>query len=168
MQFHEILEEHTIKAISAKTNIAEVNINALAASDFEKIKKIKTLGFISIIEREYHADLSALRAEALEYYSTVHEDQGITLNSTTIETKKGKSKFFKFIVLILIGYAIWYAFINFDKEKLKDMLPFSDDTLSQMIMPDKKNVENKRKTVEELSIEYAQSSEKNTEENKTD
>lgn len=48
------------------------------------------------------------------------------------------------------------------------MLPFSDDTLSQMIMPDKKNVENKRKTVEELSIEYAQSSEKNTEENKTD
>ena len=168
MQLNEILEEHTIKAISAKTNIAEVNISALAASDFEKIKKIKTLGFISIIEREYRADLSVLRAEALEYYGSVREDQGITLSSTTIETKKGKSKFFKFIVLILIGYAVWYAFINFDKEKLKDMLPFSEEKLSQMIMPDKKNAESKRKTVEELSIEYVQSSEKSKEENKTD
>ena len=104
----------------------------------------------------------------MEYYGSVREDQGITLNSTSIETKKGKSKFFKFIVLILIAYAIWYAFINFDKEKLKDMLPFSDDTLSQMIMPDKENAESKRKTVEELSIEYVHSTEKSKEENKTD
>ena len=155
MQLNEILEENTVRAISAKTNISEVNIDALVSSDFEKIKKVKTMGFISIIEREYGADLSALKSEALAYYDALNEDQSITLGMPIVEEKKGKSKLFKFIVLILIGYAIWYAFINFDQEKLKSMFPFSEEKISQMIIPDKD------KSVEELSIEYVQSKEDN-------
>jgi len=60
MQLNEILEENTIKGISQKTKISENNLENLLAANFAALKKIKTLGFISILEREYKADLSVL------------------------------------------------------------------------------------------------------------
>ena len=155
MQLNEILEENTVNAISTKTNIAENNIDALVAADFEKITRVKTMGFISIIEREYNADLSALKEQALEYYNTHNEDEKVTLGLPISEEKKGKSKWFMTLVLLLIIYAIWYAFDNFDKEKLNAMLPFSEDKLSEMIIPEKKNDIEESKTASELSIEHA-------------
>ena len=159
MQLNEILEENTVKAISVKTNIAEDNIDALVASDFEKINRVKAMGFISIIEREYHADLSAVKAEAIVYYEGLKEDESVTIGLPQPVEKKGKSKLFMFIVFIMIVFAIWYAFINFDKEKLNAMLPFSEEKLSEMIMPGHGNSETEVKTVtepnvaEELNIE---------------
>jgi len=135
MQLNEILEENTVAAISVKTNIAEDNIDAIIAADFSKINRVKAMGFISIIEREYHADLSAVRTLAAEYYDGIKRDESITLGLPMPEEKKGKSKFFMFIVLIMIGFAVWYAFMHFDREKLKAMLPFPEEKLSAMIMP---------------------------------
>ncbi len=148
MQLNEILENNTVKDISIKTNIAEDNIEALIASEFDKIKKVNAIGFISIIEREYGSDLSALKKQALEYYETIHEDTGFTLSQDLMEESSGKFGFFKLIVFLLIIYAIWYAFTNFDKEKLNFMLPFSETKLE--------NVEDKRSS-KELSIEYVNS-----------
>ena len=157
MQLNEILEENTVKAISTKTNISENNIDALVAADFEKIKRVKTMGFISILEREYNADLSALKEQALEYYNAHNTDEKVTLGMPISEEKKGKSKWFMTLVLLLIVYAIWYAFDNFDKEKLNAMLPFSEDKLSELIMPEKKNSAEELKSATELSIEHVNS-----------
>jgi len=154
MQLNDILEENTVKAISTKTNIAENNIDALVAADFEKIKRVKAMGFISILEREYNADLSALREQALEYYNAHNVEERVTLGMPMPEEKKGRSKWFMILVLLLIVYAIWYAFDNFDKEKLNAMLPFSEDKLSELIMPEKKNSAEELKTATELSIEH--------------
>ncbi len=154
MQLNEILEENTVKAISTKTNIAENNIDALVAADFEKLKRVKAMGFISIIEREYHAELSALREQALEYYNSHDEDEKVTLGLPISEERKGKSKWFMTLVLFLIIYAIWYAFDNFDKEKLNAMLPFSEDKLSELIIPGKESSSEESQEVSELSIEH--------------
>ena len=135
MQLNEILEENTVNAISERTNIPEKYITAMIEEDFSKINRVKTIGFISIIEREYKADLSALKELALEYYKHHNEKDSITLGLPMEEEKKGRSKWFLFIVLMLIVYAIWFAFTHLDKEKLSEMLPFSEDTLSKMIMP---------------------------------
>jgi len=157
MQLDEILQEHTIGAIAKKTNIAEDNIDALVAADFESLKRVKTMGFISIIEREYGVDLSALKKQAIEYYESHSIDESVTLGLPISEPKKGKSKIFMLITFVLIIYAIWYAYTNFDKKKFNAMLPFSEDALSKFI--------NSNETVEsrdaaELSIEKI-----NTEEN---
>jgi len=69
MQLSEILEENSIRSISKKTNISEQNLERLLASNFANLKKVKTLGFISIIEREYSTDLTAMKEEALGYYA---------------------------------------------------------------------------------------------------
>ena len=151
MQLNEILEEHTVKAISKRTNISEPNIEALIETDFEKIKRVKAMGFISIIEREYNADLSNVKEQALEYYNNHNENVKVTLGMPMPEEKKGKSKWFKFVVFLLIVYAIWYAFINFDQEKLNAILPFSETTLDKMINSEDATAE--KRDIKDLSIE---------------
>jgi len=149
MQLNEILEENSAKAISKKTNISESNIEALLAGDFDKLKKVKTLGFISILEREYKADLSALKKEALSYYDQYNADESVTLGLPITEEKKGKSKWLLLLVLALLAYASWYFFTQFDKKQLSQLLPFSEEKISQMVMPKEED------SKEELSIENA-------------
>ena len=127
MQLSEILEENSIKSISKKTNISEDNLEHLLASNFAVLKKIKTLGFISILEREYKADLSSMKEEALAYYADAVEDNSITIGMPTVEEKKGTSKLFILIILGILGYASWYFFTQFDKKHLSELIPFIDE-----------------------------------------
>ena len=147
MQLNEILEENSVKAISKKTNISEDNIEALLASDFDRLKKVKTLGFISILEREYKADLSALREQALSHYAESNDEVSISFGMPVMEEKKGKSKLFLLFVFLLLGYATWYFFTQFDKKQLSGLLPFSEEQSSQ------NNTPNKADNNAELSIE---------------
>lgn len=124
MQLNEILEENSIKGISQKTKISEENLQNLLNANFDTLKKIKTLGFISIVEREYKADLNALREEALEYYRQHEEDNGFSVALPIVEERRDKSKLFIFIVLALLGLASWYFFAQFDKQHLSQLIPF--------------------------------------------
>ena len=155
MQLNDILDENTVVAISKKTNISEDNINTLINAEFSRIKRVKTMGFISILEREYDVDLSKFKEEALDYYTENKTNESITLGiPMPAEEKKGKSKLFMFVVLLLIVYAIWYAFINLDKEKLSAILPFSEETLNNLMTSDKNN--SLIQDVNSLSIENVQ------------
>jgi cytoskeletal protein RodZ len=147
MQLNEILEENSVKAISKRTNISEDNIEALLASNFDSLKKVKTLGFISILEREYKADLSALKEQALSHYAEAKDEESIALGLPVMEEKKGRSKLFILFVFLLLGYASWYFFTQFDKKQLSGLLPFNEEKTSQIIMP--KEADNDA----ELSIE---------------
>jgi len=149
MQLNDILEENSVKAISQKTKISEENLENLLNKNFDAIKKIKTLGFISIIEREYNADLTALKEEAKEYYGASGADQSITLGMPIMEEKKGKSKFFMLIIFALLGYATWYFLTQFDKKNLSEMIPFIDESTIESFIADKKV---QSSDVEDLSI----------------
>jgi cytoskeletal protein RodZ len=151
MQLNEILEENTIKGISQKTKISEDNLENLLAANFDALKKIKTLGFISILEREYKADLSALREEALAYYSQEKDEHGFTVVFPTEEEKSGKSKLFLFVVLALLGYASWYFFTQFDKKHLSELIPFMDEQMIETTAIETEEMKEEI-TVEDLSI----------------
>lgn len=138
MQLNEILEENSIKTISQKTKILEENIESLLAGKFEALQKTKALGFIAIIEREYNADLSAMREEALEYYSLNRENKAYATRHYYLdEDKKGKSKLFVFVVLALLAYASWYFFTQFDKKNLSGLIPFIDEETSENLIDSK-------------------------------
>jgi len=149
MQLNDILEENSVRAISQKTKISEDNLENLLGKRFENLKKVKTLGFISILEREYNADLSALREEGQEYYADVGEDTSITLGMPIIEEKKGTSKIFLLIILGLLGYATWYFLTQFDKKHLSELIPFVDEAIIESFVG---HDENQADVVEELSI----------------
>ena len=131
MQLSEILEENSIRSISKKTNISEQNLERLLASNFANLKKVKTLGFISIIEREYSTDLTAMKEEALGYYADADadedEDSRIMIGAPIVEEKKGTSGLFVLIILGILGYTSWYFFTQFDKKYLSELIPFMDD-----------------------------------------
>ncbi len=133
MQLNEILEENSIKGISQKTKISEENLQNLLNANFHTLKKIKTLGFISIVEREYKADLNALREEALEYYRQHEEDNSFSIAPPVMEDKKTKSKLFIFSVLALLVFVSWYFFIQFDKKHLSQFIPFMDEQLIENV-----------------------------------
>jgi len=69
MQLHEIIEENTLEEISQKTRLSAENLEKIFARDFGAFRKVQAMGFISILEREYHADLSELRSECVAYFS---------------------------------------------------------------------------------------------------
>ena len=153
MQLNEILEENSIRSISQKTNIAEDNLDALVAGEFHKLKRVKTMGFISILEREFKADLSALKEQALEYYKSNTVDR-VTLGLPLPEEKKGKSIWFRLFILVLIAYTVWYFFTQFDKTMLSDLLPLSEETIGKMISEDVK----KELSIENMNIQRTETS----------
>lgn len=152
MQLNEILEENSIKAISQKTKISEENLQNLLHANFATLQKIKALGFISILEREYQADLMALRAEALEYYCEHEEDNHISLHVPFAEEKKKRSKLFKILALFALAYASWYFFTQFDQKHLSQLIPFMGNGQIEEVTPSE--METKQEEVAaELSIE---------------
>ncbi len=152
MQLNEILEENSIKSISQKTKISEDNLESLVARDFEVLMKTKTLGFISILEREYKADLSALKREALEYYDTHKVEHSVTVSLPIQEDKRGKSKLFLLVVVALLGYASWYFFTQFDKEHLSTLIPFMEEQVNETSIVVQDEEENQDLPIEDLSI----------------
>ncbi len=148
MQLNEILEENSVRSISEKTNISEENLEALFDKEFSMLKKVKTMGFISIIEREYRADLSALRKEANSYYEVHQEDGGVMLDIPVPERRKGRSRLKIIVVIILFGVASWYFITQFDQEKLRGLFPFNEEKVTQSITETVDNDPN-------LSIEHA-------------
>ena len=131
------------------------------AANFDALKKIKALGFISILEREYKADLSALREEALAYYSEHIEDQAFSVGEPMEAEKKGKSKLLLVVVLALLAYASWYFFTQFDKKHLSGLIPFKDEQLTETTLIEA-NETKKEITVEDLSIANVVASDTNT------
>jgi cytoskeletal protein RodZ len=151
MQLNEILEENSVKAIAKKTNISEENLEALFGGEFDLLKKVKAMGFISIVEREYGADLSSLRKQAQEFYISHADDESIILDAPVVERKKGRSKLLILFVLLLLGVASWYFITQFDQEKLRGFLPFNEEKMVEKI-----TVEVDQNT--DLSIEHAMTS----------
>jgi hypothetical protein len=147
MQLSELLEENSTKTISLRTNISEENIEYLLKSDFGEIKRVKTLGFISILEREYKVDLDKLREEALAFYEQEGEDESVTIGLPIVEEKKGKSSWLWIVMLLLLAYASWFFFTQFDQSQLKSLLPFNEaKTIGSLISTDT------NESSEELSI----------------
>ena len=134
MQLSDILEEHSLKNISKKTNISEENIENLLEKRFENIERVKTMCFISIIEREFNADLATLRSEAQAYYAEQDTDEsGIIVSGMLIEQKRGKSKWLIFIVLLLLAYASWYFVTQYDKSHFNPLQPFKEEVEEQTV-----------------------------------
>ena len=154
MTLNEILEEQSVKAISKKTNISEENIECIMAEDFSSLAKAKALGFISILERDYNADLKILKEKALSYYEEHADEESINIALPRIEEKRGRSKWFSFLMLGLLAYASWYFFTQFDKKMLGTILPFSEDKVETTAS---KDVETPIEAVKEEKVQQSTS-----------
>jgi hypothetical protein len=121
MQINDIFEENTLESISERTRIPTETLEQLLARNFGAFQKVQALGFVSILEREYRADLSAFREECLAAYagdqspkSIVPErkerDDRFTQKPMIIDVEKvDYMRVIKPVVVLLIVAAIVYG-----------------------------------------------------------
>ena len=152
MQLNDILEENSIKAISDRTRIPEENLEYLLASDFDALTKVKTLGFISILEREYNADLSALKEQALGYYGQSREEHLFPIGQLVMDEHRSKSWVLLIFIFGLLGFISWYFFTQFDKKHLNELIPFMDEQRIESFIGKDKAIKDEN-VAADLSIE---------------
>jgi hypothetical protein len=141
MQLDDIREKYTIKEISYLSNISEDNLEKIFAKDFESLRKLKTLGFISILAREYKIDLSDLEAEARQYYAqfTPERKKNLGITRPISLDKKEKSSIFPMVIFALLAYATWYFLTQFDKKHLSELMPFIDEATIEKFVSSEDN-----------------------------
>jgi len=138
MLFNELIEQQGMEAITSKTNISTINLNYLQNEDFKKLNRVKALGFLLILEREYkEIDVDELRTKIKLYFeeNTPHDDKVVMVAKDS--TSSGSFSFFKFFILAgLIGGAYYL----YTQGKLDSLLQNVEE--KKDFFDDKKALEN--------------------------
>lgn len=113
MSANNFFENHSLEEISKKTKISPISLRFIKNKEYEKIPRVKFLGFIKIIEREYKVDLSHL----IEEYDTANNIPHKHHPSPKEELAKipeieSDKKHYLIIVLatillLIVGYLLW-------------------------------------------------------------
>ena len=111
------LKSLDISEISNRTFIHEEELKKFLSGDFEGINKTKAMGFIQIIQREYHIDLSDLKDKYISYLdehkSDIKEPKA-SLIMEEVQSEERKKGFFSLLFLIIAIGAIAYLVDKYD------------------------------------------------------
>jgi len=111
MQLNEIIDKEGVEKLSLLTNISIDNLNNLVEENFEKLTRVKSLGFLLILEREYRdIDVSSLRERVKVYFEeNKPADENVVMVSKDYIQGNNFSFFKWFIVLALVAGG-WYLY----------------------------------------------------------
>ncbi len=107
--------------IHEETHIAHKYIQAILHENFEGMQRIQLMGFISILEREYHKPLDELRNSANSYFEA--QEEAITLDEPEYKKKllvssKPQSKLPYIVggIIVVIALVIYFMTSSSSKE----------------------------------------------------
>lgn len=137
MLFNELVEKEGLESIASVTNISTVNLEYLVNENFEKLNRVRALGFLLIFEREYQdIDVSEFRAKIKNYYeeNAPLDDKVVMVSMDSMDSE---FSFFKtFIILLLLGGGI-YLYNTGKLDSLMQQIENKED-----FFDDKKALEN--------------------------
>jgi hypothetical protein len=109
MKLNEIIEIEGLEGVSEKTNISIYNLNSLLNRDFSELNRVKALGFVHILKREYDADVDELERSIRSYFAdnTPIDDEPVLVKPDKLKQNSGFSKWI--VLLILLG-GLWYLY----------------------------------------------------------
>ena len=113
MQLNELIDKEGIEAVSQKTNISVENLSSLYEQEFEKLNRVKALGFLKILEREYDKiEIEGLRESIKEYYDAHKEpkDDEVVMVSQAMKESQGGFGFVKWLIMLGILYGVYYFY----------------------------------------------------------
>jgi hypothetical protein len=108
----EKLQEIGAQKIHEQTHIVKQQIQALLHESFDDMTKIQFLGFVSILERDYHVDLSDLRAKGLDFFAQQAQSAYKTKVFVSPSKKRNFSLLYIFMALSIFIFAVVYTFSN--------------------------------------------------------
>lgn len=118
MQLNEIIENYGYDDIGRRTMISVRNLKQLAKRDISDLPRVKAIGLISIIEREYRVELDALRDEFNVLYGGKDEeiefDPAKVIKVVDGEDLKGgiSRKLLPIIPVVVLIFIAWYFFLR--------------------------------------------------------
>ncbi len=129
MKLKELIEIEGLESVSEKTNISIYNLNSLANRDFQELNRVKALGFVQILKREYNIDFSDLENDIKNYFeqqNIVDDNEPILVSPDKLKPQKS---FSKWIVLLFLIIGLWYFY---NSGKLDKLLSSNKDKLSDI------------------------------------
>ena len=125
MNAEKFFKTHSLEEISKKTKISPISLRLIRNKEFEKIPKVKFLGFIKIIQKAYNIDLNDL----IEEYNTQTPQKNIQKNpqNSIPQKQKHKNSIF-FIALLAFILIILGGFLLFNKLNSQKSAPIADNT----------------------------------------
>ena len=111
------LEKIGLREVSRKTYIELSYLKLMLDKDFSKLHRIKTLGFVKIIKREYNIDMSDWVAEFEAYLEKRVENSEIKKEDSLISQKwytdsQKRLYFIAAILVLIIITTIFYLLLK--------------------------------------------------------
>ena len=116
------LKEIGAQKIHKDTHIALGHIEAIFEEKYESLNRVQFLGFISILEREYHLDLSGLRDSINSYYVDKPLIVGDNQTVFSVSKEQGGIKSIYVIFVILLFLIIAFVSVNYTSEGSIDIV----------------------------------------------
>lgn len=112
MKLVEIIEQEGLEGISLKTNISEPNLKALLDEDLTKLTRVKALGFLVILEREYpEIEVEELRDRVKDHYKkSVDIPENVIVLSRERPGEGGGFSLFKWFIILALLAGGWYLY----------------------------------------------------------
>ena len=123
MSVEEFFELYSIEEINKKTKISPISLKYIKNKEFDKLIRVKFIGFVRLIEKEYNVDLSELIEEYENFYNKdeVKQEQKEKKEVENKEKPQKESKNYFFTILIvalfIISAALYFGFLNKKEQK---------------------------------------------------
>jgi len=100
MSAKEFFHKYSLEEINIKTKISPITLKQIKNKNFEKIPRVKFIGFVRIMEKEFNVDLSDLIEEYNEFYNQNRPEE-------EYKPKKSNNLSLILIALCLVGGGVY-------------------------------------------------------------
>jgi hypothetical protein len=110
MKLNELLDRESITSVSDRTNISIDILLKLVDGDFEELSRVRALGFVSILKREYEIEFDELEKSIKEHFKeSIIEDNNKSV-LVTVDKKDGDTSYFKWIIIVALLGGLWHLY----------------------------------------------------------
>ena len=162
MNAEKFFKEHSLEEISKKTKISPISLRLMRNKEFDKIPKVKFLGFINIIQKVYNVNLNDLIEEVNNQtpIKEIKKNSNISISKKTNNNSTLVITVFALILIILGGFLL-YKNSNTPKNNLTE----TNNTIIQQNQAivtnkqtEKNNSKQKNKQISKVSSIYTNKS----------
>ncbi len=168
MDDFKVLEDIGLKEVSNKTHIEVKYLEFMVNSQYEKLNRASTVGFVKILTREYKLDLTDWLNEAEKFWSANKKETN-EAKIFIIQKKREFPKYFlavvSFVVLVLILYGA-YVFLSKKLDFFENPLVKTDTnytyTQTPVVSKAKESLEENSSLVDENDTLVSEENQSNT------
>jgi len=150
MKLNELIDSEGLEVVSEKTNISVNNLKKLLDLDFEGLNRVKALGFLSILRREYGLELDTIE-DSIKSYFIEHASNDSEPILVSMDKEEKSPEFLKWIIIFAILGGVWYLY---SIGKLDKLLTKSADTQETNLT----DIEELKSNIDNISEDNAQKS----------